>query len=97
MLYTLNKSPYTTNSLESVLDIAPAGAPLLLYEDGVYAAVPSPKIQALADKALADHPVYALGPDLKARGLEEVWDGIRIIGYDGFVSLVEEHHVVPWL
>lgn len=97
MLYMINKSPYTTNSFESVLEIAPPGAPLLLYEDGVYAAVRAPGVEHLALRALEDHPVYALGPDLEARGLRGVWDGVQVIGYDSFVELVEQHNVAPWI
>ena len=46
---------------------------------------------------LEDHPVYALEADLEARGLAALMDGIQVIDYDGFVELVEQHHVVPWL
>ena len=46
---------------------------------------------------MEDHPVYALDADLEARGLTALIDGIQVIDYDGFVELVEQHHVVPWL
>jgi hypothetical protein len=35
--------------------------------------------------------------DLEARGLTILVEGIQIVDYDGFVELVEQHHVVPWL
>lgn len=97
MLYTVNKSPLSTDSLYSLLRIAPAGAPVLLYEDGVYAAMPSAKSTSTVERAMVDHPIYALDADLEARGIAKVIDGIQVIGYDGFVELVEQHDVAPWL
>ena len=97
MLYTVNKSPLSANSLESVLRIAPAGSPILLYEDGVYAAMPNAKSAQTITAAINDHPVYALDADLEARGVGAVIKGIQIVGYDGFVELVEQHDIAPWL
>jgi tRNA 2-thiouridine synthesizing protein B len=97
MLYTVNKSPFSTNSLESALRLAPPGAPILLYEDGVYAAAEGTQRAELVQAALADHAVFALDADLEARGISAVIDGVRVIGYDGFVELVEQHDVAPWL
>lgn len=97
MLFTVNKSPYTHSNLESCLRLAPAGAPLVLYEDGVYAAAAGTRAADLVRRALAQHPVYAIEADLKARGIERLIDGVRVIDYSGFVELVEKHPVVPWL
>jgi tRNA 2-thiouridine synthesizing protein B len=97
MLYTVNKAPLSANSLSSVLRIAPEGAPLLLYEDGVYAAARGARSSALVENALASHPVYALDADLEARGITSVITGIEVISYEGFVELVEQHNVAPWL
>jgi tRNA 2-thiouridine synthesizing protein B len=97
MLYTVNKSPLMFGNLKSVLGIAPAGDSILLYEDGVYAAVQGTASEKLVRQALKDHPVYALEADLEARGMTALIDGIQLIDYDGFVELVEQHHVVPWL
>ena len=97
MLYTVNKSPHSTDSFESVLHIAPSGAPILLYEDGVYATMPGAKSASLLESALADHPIYALDADLEARGISETIQGVQVISYDGFVELVEQHDVAPWL
>lgn len=97
MLYTVNKSPLSTLNLSSLLRIAPQGAPILLYEDGVYAALPGARSEGLVREALAQHPLYALDADLEARGIKKVMEGIRVIGYEGFVELVEQHDVVPWL
>jgi tRNA 2-thiouridine synthesizing protein B len=43
---------------------------------------------------------YALGPDMKARGLSEdrVIDGVEIVDYAGFVDLSAEYDkVVSWV
>jgi tRNA 2-thiouridine synthesizing protein B len=97
MLYTINKSPLMFGNFKSVLRVAPAGEPILLYEDGVYAAAAGAASEDLAKQALAQHPVYALQADLEARGLTSLVEGIQAIGYDGFVELVEQQHVIPWL
>lgn len=97
MLYMVNQSPTSADSLQSTLRLAPTGAPILLYEDGVYAAMPGAKSTALVMAALADHPIYALEADLQARGIAQIVQGIQVIGYDGFVELIEQHDVVPWL
>jgi len=97
MLYMINKSPLMFGNLESVLRITRAGEPILLIEDGVYAAAEGAKSEDLTRQSLEDHPIYALQADLEARGLARLIDGVQVIDYDGFVELVEQHHVVPWL
>ena len=97
MLYTVNKSPLMFGNLESMLRIAPSGEPILLYEDGVYAAAAGAASEDLIRQALGDHPVYALKADLDARGLARLVDDIQVVDYGGFVELVEQHHVIPWL
>jgi tRNA 2-thiouridine synthesizing protein B len=97
MLYTVNKSPLSANNLDSLLRVAPEGAPILLYEDGVYAAMPGASSADRVTAALAAHPLYALDADLEARGIAHVIEGVQVIGYDGFVELVEQHDVAPWL
>ena len=97
MLHTVNRSPLSSNSLYSALRIAAPGDPLLLLEDGVYAAIPGAAWEQALRAALAQRPIYALGADLQARGIERLIEGIQVTGYDGFVALVEQHGVVPWL
>jgi len=96
MLHTVNKSPLSSDNLQCALRVAAADSPILLLEDGVYAARPGARSEALVVSALRSHPVYALGPDLQARGIDRVIQGIRVIDYDGFVELVEQHTLVPW-
>jgi tRNA 2-thiouridine synthesizing protein B len=92
MLHIVNKSPHDSNSFDSCLRLAAPGAALLLIEDAVYALVKgSDALKRLGEKS-ADLKLYALGPDLQARGLaERIGDLATIVGYDGFVDLVEEH------
>ncbi len=97
MLYMVNKSPMMTQNLESCLDVAPKGDPILLYEDGVYGALAGGQLAAKIAEALNEHLIYALDADLEARGIRRIVEGVEIIGYDGFVGLVEEHDAVPWL
>ena len=97
MLYTVNKSPMMSSNLATLLRVAPPSSPILLYEDGVYAAAKGTAAQDLIHQALASHHVYALKADLDARGVKGLFDGIRVIDYDGFVELVEQHDVAPWL
>ena len=97
MLYTVNKSPLTTQNLETCLAIAPEGEPILLYEDGVYATMDGGHLSKRIKEALERHPIYALEADLEARGIQRIIEGIQVIDYDGFVGLVEEHNVVPWI
>jgi tRNA 2-thiouridine synthesizing protein B len=97
MLYTVNKSPLMFGNLKSMLRVAPAGEPILLYEDGVYAAARGTASEGLIKQTLEQHLVYALQADLEARGLVSLVEGIQVVDYDGFVELVEQHHVVPWL
>jgi tRNA 2-thiouridine synthesizing protein B len=97
MLYTVNNSTITTDDLNSLLLIAPSGSPILLYEDGIYSAAAGTRHADNMKVALQSHPVYALEADLAARGINNLIEGIQVINYDGFVELVEQHNVIPWL
>ena len=98
MLHTVNKSPYNSNSLEVCMGYIQPGDVVLLIEDGVYAAMKGGASEALVSGSSAK--VYALGPDLKARGIasEKLIDGIEVVGFDGFVSLAADNDKVQsWL
>ncbi len=97
MLYTINKSPIMFRNLESCLEVAPPGDPILLYEDGVYAAVAGAETESLMNEVVEQHPVYVLDADLQARGLTRLVSGVEVVGYERFVDLVVEHNVVSWL
>lgn len=97
MLHTVNKSPFTNGTLESCLRFASAGDSILLLEDGVTAAIKAGSKAGVVEEALKDKKVYAIRADVKARGLGELVDGVEVIGYDGFVDLVEQNMTHAWL
>ena len=99
MLHIVNKSPFDRTSLASCLRAAAKGGALLLIEDGVYAVVKNSAVETDLRGAMAGMPVYALQADVEARGLaDRVIDGVKLVGYDGFVDLVAEHsNVQSWL
>jgi tRNA 2-thiouridine synthesizing protein B len=96
MLHMVNKSPFEKSSLDTCLRLAQPGSAILLIEDGVYAAVRGTVVEDKIKQALGRHGVYALSPDLKARGLDEarLIEGIKGVDYGGFVDLVVEHDKV---
>jgi tRNA 2-thiouridine synthesizing protein B len=99
MLHILNKSPLEKGAtLDTALRLAASGA-LLLIEDAVYAATRGNAAEAKLRQAMGRLKVYALAPDLQARGMaDRVIDGIATIDYDGFVDLVVEHpNCQSWL
>ena len=88
MLHIVNKSPYERNALESCLRLAQSGSALLLIEDGVYAATRGSAAEASLKDAMGRLKVYALKPDLEARGVAgRVMEGIELVDYGGFVDL----------
>lgn len=92
-LHTVNKSPFEQRTLRACMDVCQPGDAILLIEDGVYGALPaSPDSKAL--QALRDRPVelFALEPDLRARGLlQRTSADISIVDYDHFVQLSVAH------
>ncbi len=99
MLHTVNKSPFENRALESCLRFARKGSAVLLIEDGVYAAARNTAVSKAIEQAMKDVSIYALAPDMAARGMQNrVMDGVRLVDYGGFVDLVVEHDAVQsWL
>jgi tRNA 2-thiouridine synthesizing protein B len=93
VLHIVNKSPFDRPSLDSCLRLALAGSAILLIEDGVYAVQKKSSAAARVQQAMEKHPVYALQPDLQARGVSQdsLIEGIELIDYDGFVKLTTEY------
>jgi len=92
MLHIVNKSPHQTGSLESCLRMALPGHAVLLIEDGVYAATAGGPLESRLKDAADQVKVYALKPDLDARGMTtRALDGVTLVDYGGFVDLVAEH------
>jgi tRNA 2-thiouridine synthesizing protein B len=99
MLHTVNKSPSERNTLDSCLGHAKAGSSVLLFEDGIYAVVKGSAAAGRIQKA-SGVSIYALGPDLKARGIgeDQIIEGVTVVDYGGFVDLVAKHdNVQSWL
>ena len=99
MLHTVNKSPFDRNTFQTCIKFVGPGSAVLLIEDGVYAAVQGTSISNDVQQALQQMSIYALTPDLEARGMQNrVMDGVRLVDYAGFVDLVVEHSAVQsWL
>jgi tRNA 2-thiouridine synthesizing protein B len=100
MLHTVNKSPFEKNSLQTCIRLSLAGHSILLIEDGVYGALQGTAAEADVKACLQDRKVYALGPDLKARGIDasSLIDGVEVAGYEQFVELAAScDKVQTWL
>jgi tRNA 2-thiouridine synthesizing protein B len=99
MLHIVNKSPFQTNALQTCISCAKDGSAVLLYEDGVYAALKGSSVADTLTGAMSKLSVYALESDVKARGIaDKVIDGITLIDYAGFVDLAcEKDQVSSWL
>ena len=99
MLHTVNKSPFEKDSFKSCLNCVADGSSILLIEDGVFAALNGSAVAAKVKEAMGKVTIYALGPDLDARGIaDKVIDGIKVVDYAGFVDLAcENDKVQSWL
>ncbi len=100
MLHTVNKSPFTSQTLVQCLGHLSDGAAVLLIEDAVVGATAGTAAGEAVAACLKKCPVYVLGPDLMARGISEgrVVKGVQMVDYAGFVKLVTEHDAVQsWL
>ncbi len=97
MLHLVNKSPYDSTGLESASKYAGKSSGILLFEDGVYAAMSGTAYEDRIKEIMGDHDVYALKEDLDARGIaDRVVDGVKQITYPDFVDLVEQNKVASW-
>jgi len=99
LLHIVNKSPFDTNAIDSCLKNAADGSAILLIEDGIYAAINNSKVSDKVKSAMSNLTVYALEPDIKARGMQDkIMEGIKMVDYNGFVDLTVEHGAVQsWL
>lgn len=95
-LHTINKSPFTHNTLFSCLKVCTECDGILLLEDGVFGTITSApgadELQLLIQRGVK---VFALINDIKARGLEEkLAPNIELIDYNTFVQLTLDHRCV---
>ena len=89
-LHTVNRSPFEHGALKGCLARVRPGSAVLLIEDGVLGALAgAPHEARLAAAAAADVEVFALGPDLDARGIEpdRLASFVEVVDYAGFVAL----------
>jgi tRNA 2-thiouridine synthesizing protein B len=98
MLHLVNKSPFERGAFESALNMARKGSAILLIEDGVYAALKNTPFEDKVSAAAKDIRICVLGPDLEARGVDQVIEGVEVVDYGGFVDLTVDHTPVQsWL
>jgi len=100
ILHTINKSPFDKGSLDTCVRLASKGSAVLFIEDGVYGAMKGTAKSDVVEGAKGDLSFYVLGPDLKARGINEdkLIDGVEVVDYNGFVKLaVDNDKVQAWL
>ncbi len=97
MLHIVNKSPFSDIALESCIRTAQKGDSILLIEDAVLGVMAGGKAEPIIQQAQKDFPVYALEPDVKARGVDRLVGGIKLVDYAGFVELVEKDKPMSWL
>ena len=100
-LHTVNKSPFERNSLDTCLSLCTSDGSILLIEDAVVGALNNTSVsERLVTAMESGIKIFALGEDLKARGLPEsrVIDQITLVDYPGFVRLATENdRVQNWL
>ena len=99
LLHIVNQSPFERSAFDTCLRLSKAGAGLLLIEDGVYAAQAEGRAADKLHGALEKMTVYALAPDVAARGLGgKLHSDVTLVDYDGFVVLTTEYdRVQSWL
>jgi len=96
MLHLVNKSPFESMSFEDCLKYAAKGSSILLYEDGIYAAMPGSALAGKMASVTSGYKVYVLKEDMMLRGIDKIMDGITEVDYAGFVGLVEENKTASW-
>jgi tRNA 2-thiouridine synthesizing protein B len=97
VLHTVNKSPFTHATLDECARFTTEGSLILLIEDGVYAAKAGTSYEPKLAEIMKRAEVYALEADIKARGVGALVDGVKVVNYEGFVELVEEHKMNAWV
>ena len=99
-LHTVNKSPFDRTALKTCLNHMAIGDVMLMIEDGVVGARKGGAFAGALQAKLGSCAIYALAPDLAARGIkpEDLVDGVKLVDYAGFVDLAaESERVCSWL
>ena len=95
MLHIINQSPISSIQFTSCLRLLLSQQSLLLIEDGVYALKQNTFYAELLKQRLATTRIYALLPDIKARGIEDkIIPDISLINYEEFVELTVQHKTI---
>jgi tRNA 2-thiouridine synthesizing protein B len=93
LLHTINKSPFSNSALSDCLRLCSNDATIVLIEDGVYAALAD--AQWIEQITARRSNIYALAPDLAARGLSDrIASAVNVIDYAGFVELCCAHTTI---
>ena len=91
MLHIVNKSPFEKNSIQTCLRLSQAGSSIILIGNGVYAALNTSQISTQLQTHINQQTrnIYALSPDLNARGItaDKLTQGIKTIDYADLVDL----------
>ncbi|MDG1737905.1 MAG: sulfurtransferase complex subunit TusB [Paracoccaceae bacterium] len=92
-LHTVNKSPFSTQSLQSCLNHCKDGDAVLMIEDGVYGALTNSNMSKQVQTKAGNVTIYVLSPDADARGLigDKLLGEVIAVDYAGFVKLVTKH------
>jgi len=95
-LHTVNKSPYSNNTLASCIKVCGCKDAILLLEDGVFGALQNaPCAEELQQLIAGGVKVFVLDVDVQARGLmETLAEHITLTSYSDFVQLSLTHRSV---
>lgn len=99
VLHLVSRSPGESQAFSQCLGRLGAGDAVLLLEGGVYAALKGSVAASDLREVLAGVGVYALEPDLAARGIgkDELLEGVVRVDYAGFVELTLVHTpILSW-
>ena len=99
-LHTVNKSPFSTQSLISCLGHCKEGDAVLMIEDGVYGGLEGSGLSETVKGLAANVSLYVLDGDVTARGIapEKLLSEVKAVDYAGFVDLVAQHdRTQSWL
>jgi tRNA 2-thiouridine synthesizing protein B len=99
VLHLVSRSPGASLALTQCLERAGIGDAVLLLEGGVYAALKGSVLAPRLEQSMGHVTVYALAPDLAARGIatDELLAGVVLVDYEGFVGLSILHTpILSW-
>ena len=98
-LHTINKSPFSQQTLLQCLEVIGCDDSLILIEDGCYGALKSsPAYRQLLEISKNGVKIYVLEDDLRCRGLtSNFFDDLTLVGMNEMVELCCQHkNVQSW-